>query len=146
MTPQPAGDAGRLDWRTVGNAAGVAVAVTLPPTVAVRLLRGDTGDGEESPLWVVAVLALFAGFVIAGHVAGRRQPDAPLLHAAAAGSTAFAVLAAIAVVRRLLAGDGISAPLVITLGLLLQITVSLAVLGAYLGLRRRARRSPRAGP
>lgn len=146
MTSEPDGDPGRLDWRTVWSAAGVAVALTLPPTVAVRLLRGDTGDGDESPLWVVAVLALFAGFVTAGHLAGRRRPEAPLLHAAAAGSTAFAVLAAIAVVRRLLAGDGISAPLVITLGLLLQITVSLAVLGAYLGLRRRARRAPRSGP
>lgn len=130
----------RLDWAVVGRAALVAVGVTVPVSLVARILGGAGGDGDGSSLWVVAVLALFAGFALAGNFAARRRPEAPLLHAAAAAGAAFAGLAAITVVRRLAVGDGISAPLVLTLGLLFQITVSLAMLGAYLGIRHRSRR------
>lgn len=132
------GAAGALDRAVIVRAAALAVAVTLPPTLVVRVLRGSD-DEQRSYLWVIAVVALFAGFALAGRQAARRRPDAPLVHAIAAAALAFAVLAAIAVVRRLVTGDGISAALVITLGLLLQITVSVSVLAAYVDLRSRAR-------
>ena len=131
--------AGRLDRQVVGRAALVAVAITVPVTLAVRLVRGDGNDDDGSGLWVVAVVALFAGFALAGNYAAKRRPDAPLLHAAAAAGLAFVALAAATVARRLATGEGVSSPLVITLGLLLQICVSLAMLGAYVGIRRRAR-------
>jgi hypothetical protein len=130
----------RLDWRTVGTAALLAIAVTVPPTALVRLLKGDDLEGQESSLWVVPVLALFAGFALAGHLAARRRPEAPLVHGAGAAVAAFAVLATTTVVRRMLDGDGLSAPLLITLVLLFQITVSLAVLGGYVATRRPRRR------
>jgi predicted permease len=130
----------RLDGRTVATAAGLAIAVTVPPTWLVRLLKGDDLDGQESALWVVPVLALFVGFALAGHLAARRRPDAPLTHSAAAALAAFGLLSGVTVVRRVVRGDGLSGPLLITLLLLFQITVSLAVLGGYVATRREARR------
>ncbi len=133
---------GRLDWPVVGRAALVAVGITVPVAVLARLFSGDSVDGANGDgpaLWVVAVVALFTGFALAGNFAARRQPEAPLLHAAAAAGTAFTALALATFVRRLAGGDGISAALVLTLGLLLQITVSLAMLGAYVGMRHRSR-------
>ncbi|HVE47023.1 MAG TPA: hypothetical protein VNA57_09800 [Acidimicrobiales bacterium] len=138
--------AGRLDWPVVGRAALVAVGITVPVSVAVRIFRGEGGDGEGSSLWVVAVVALFAGFGLAGNFAARRRPEAPLLHAATAAGAAFATLAVATVLRRLASGEGVTAPLVLTLGLLLQIAVSLAMLGAYLGMRHRARREQEQEP
>ncbi|MDP9404420.1 MAG: hypothetical protein M3P85_14105 [Actinomycetota bacterium] len=132
---------GRLDWPIVGRAALLAIAVTVPVTVVSRILGGDEANGEGSS-WVVGVVALFAGFALAGNFASRRRPDAPLVHAAASAGVAFGLLTAATIVRRLASGEGISAPLVITLGLLLQITVSLAMLGAYLGIRHRAHGRP----
>ncbi|HUR23549.1 MAG TPA: hypothetical protein VMZ73_06730 [Acidimicrobiales bacterium] len=125
----------------VGRAALIAVGITVPAAVAVRVFRGHGGNGEDSSLWVAAVVALFAGFALAGDFAARRRPEAPLLHAAAAGGAAFTALVVATVVRRVAGGNGISAPLVLTLGLLLQITVSLAMLGAHLGIRHRARQA-----
>lgn len=136
---------GRLDWPVVGRAALVAVGITVPVAVVARLFSrggGDGGEADGSGLWVVAVVALFAAFALAGNFAARRRPEAPLLHAAAAAGTAFAGLALATIVRRLAGGEGISAPLVLTLGLLLQITVSLAMVGAYLGMRHRSRQQP----
>lgn len=138
---------GRLDWSVVGRAALVAVGITVPAAVVTRILNGGGGEGgggEGSSLWVVAVVALFTGFALAGNFAARRRPEAPLLHAAAAAATAFTGLALATLVRRLASGEGISAPLVLTLGLLLQITVSLAMVGAYLGMRHRSRQQPSA--
>ena len=132
---------GRLDRGVVGRAALLAVGITVPVALLARIFSGDGGNGDSdgSSLWVVAVLALFAGFALAGNFAARRRPDAPLLHAAAAAGVAFAALALTTVLRRVAGGDGISAALILTLGLLLQITVSLAMLGAYVGMRRRSR-------
>lgn len=132
------GTSGRIDWGVVARAAVVAVAVTVPVSVLVRMVKGDDANDERSALWVIAVVALFAGFALAGNFAARRRPDAPLLHAATSAGVAFAVLVVATVVRRVATGEGISSALIITLGLLLQISVSLAMLGAYLGMRHRA--------
>ena len=121
----------------------LAIAVSLPVSVAVsvaaRLARGGDGD-DGSPLWVVPVMALFAGFFLGGRRAARLAPEAPLRNSAASAAAAFAVLAAAAVVRRVAAGQGISTPLVLTLLLLLQITVSLSMLAGYGVMRTEARR------
>ncbi|MDP9388460.1 MAG: hypothetical protein M3Q48_11270, partial [Actinomycetota bacterium] len=66
----------------------------------------------------------------------------PLRHAAVAACCAFAALSVAAVVRRLVTGDGLTVPLVVTLLLLLQIAVSLAVIGGYVAMRRASRRLP----
>ena len=129
---------GRMDWRAVADGAVVTVAVTMPATILVRLLKdGDLG-GQESNLWFVPLIALLVGSALGGHRAAKRRLDAPLKHAAAAAAAAFAVMAAVRVARALLGGGGITVPLVILMLLLLQITVSLAIIGGYLALRREA--------
>jgi hypothetical protein len=106
------------------------------PIVAVRLAVGDEATGAEKNLWVVAVLALFAGFAVGGHLASKRQPRAPYVHAAGAAATAFAAFTVFTLVRRLLSQDGPSAALLITMVLLLQITMSVAMVSAYVTARK----------
>jgi len=130
--------AGRLvDWRAALDGAALAVLVTLPPTVAVQLLKGDDLEGQESNLWVVPVLAMLAGFFLAGRRAARRRPEAPLAHGAAAAALGIAALGGLTLARRLVSGDGVSAPLLLTLVLVVQVTVSMGVLGGYTAARRR---------
>lgn len=136
---------GGLDWRAVADGAVITVAVTMPPTILVRLLKDTDLGGQESNLWFVPLLALLLGSALGGHRAARRRLDAPLKHAAAAAAAAFAVMAAVALGRRLVTGDGITVPLVVTLLLLLQITVSLAIIGGYVAIRREAAASGRIG-
>lgn len=130
--------AGRIDWRAVADGAVVIVGVTMPPVIVVRLFKDGDLPGQESNLWVIAVLAMFLGFVLGGHRAARRRLDAPMLHAAVAAASAAGVMASIVIVRRLVAGSGLTVPLVVTLLLLLQIAVSLAVIGGYAAVRREA--------
>ena len=134
---------GSVDWRAVADGAVLTVAVTMPPTILVRLLKDSDLGGQESNLWFVPMLALLLGSALGGHRAARRRLDAPLKHAAAAAAAAFAVMAALALGRRLVTGDGITVPLVVTLLLLMQITVSLAIIGGYVAMRREAAASPR---
>lgn len=129
---------GGLDWRAVADGAVLTVAITMPPTIVVRLLKDTDLGGQESNLWFVPLLALLLGCALGGHRAATRRLDAPLKHAAAAATAAFAVMGAVAIGRRLVTGDGITVPLVVTLLLLLQITVSLAVIGGYVAMRREA--------
>ncbi|MGH9155238.1 MAG: hypothetical protein ACRD1K_05185 [Acidimicrobiales bacterium] len=126
-----------VDWRAALDGAALAVLVTLPPTVAVQLFKGDDLEGQESNLWVVPVVAMLVGFFLGGRRAALRRPEAPLVHGAAAAAVAMAALAALTVVRRLVGGDGIGTPLVITMILLTQVTVSVGVLGGYATTRRR---------
>lgn len=132
------GRSGGMDWRAVADGAVITVAVTIPPTILVRLFKdGDLG-GQESNLWFVPLLALLIGAALGGHRAARRRLDAPLKHAAAAAAAAFAVMATVRLARALLGGDGVGVPLVVTMLLLLQITVSLAIIGGYVAMRREA--------
>ncbi|MGH9179229.1 MAG: hypothetical protein ACRD0N_11845 [Acidimicrobiales bacterium] len=125
----------QVDWRAAADGAVLAVLVVLPPTIVVRLLKDGDLEGSESGLWVVPMLAVLVGFGLAGHKSARRRPDAPLLHAAAAAVMAFAALAAVALVRAAVGGE-FTVPLVVTLLLLGQIVVSLAIIGGYVAMRR----------
>lgn len=125
-----------LDKRVVLEGALLALAVTLPPVILVRILHGDDVDGQESNLWIVSVLAIFAGFALGGHRAARRRPATGLTHAAAAAGTAFAGLALYSLGRHLVTGDEVTVSFVIRLLLVGTITVSIGVLGGYVALRR----------
>ena len=133
------GRGGKIDWGTALQGALLTLAVTLPPVVLVRILKGDDLEGRESNLWIVTVLAVFLGFALGGHLAARKQPRTALLHAAAASGLAFAGLAIYSLIRHVISGEAISAAFIIRLVLVGQITVSLGVLGGYLAARRAAR-------
>lgn len=126
-----------LDWRAALDGATLAVLVTVPPTVVVALLKNDDLEGQESNLWVVPVVAMLAGFFLAGRRAGRRRPEAPLVHGAAAAAVAVTVLGLVTLARRLVSGDGIGTPLVVTLVLVAQVTISVGILGGYTAARAR---------
>ena len=134
-----AGPGSRVDWRVAAQGALVTLAIALPPAVLVRILKGDDLEGSESYLWVVTMVAIFVGFGVGGHLAARRRPQMALAHAAAASALAFAGLAAYAVLRRVVTGDGLAFDLVVQLLLIGTITVSIGILGGYVATRRRPR-------
>ncbi|HEV7886612.1 MAG TPA: hypothetical protein VGO92_03570 [Acidimicrobiales bacterium] len=125
-----------LDWRAAASGAVLTLAVALPPALLVRILKSDDLEGRESNLWIVTVLAIFAGFALGGHLAARRRPRAALQHAAAASGLAFLGLAVYSVVRHAVAGDGVTPELVVQLLLVGTITVSIGILGGYVATRR----------
>ena len=135
---------GELDRRTVLAAAGWILVIVLPVVEVVRALRSGDGPNDESAMWVLPVVAVFAAFPIGGFIAARRQPAAPLVHAIAAGALAVAVTEAIAAVRLALKGD-LDAGTIVFMLLYLQIAVSLSVLGGYVAGRRRPRIEQEAG-
>ena len=136
----PAGSGTRtgtgLDRRAVGAGAVATTVMTAVPIAALRVAVGSEGRGAERNLWVVAVVALFLGFAVGGFGAAKRRPDAPYRHAAASGAVAYAALFAFTLARRLLAGQGVSFPLLATLAVFLQVTVSFALLGGYVAWRQ----------
>ena len=123
-------------------AAGAAVTLVVAgiPIVAVRILVGSQAEGAERNLWVVPVLALFAAFAVGGHRAARGQPAAPYVHAAASATLAFAAFFCFTVARRLVTGEGLTTALLVTMGLLLQISVCFALGGGYVAWRRSRRK------
>jgi len=130
-----------LDKRAVFEGAALALAVTLPPVVLVRILHGDDMQGEESNLWFIAVLAVFAGFTLGGHRAAKRRPREGYSNAAAASALAFVLILVYSVLRRGLSGDDLGLTFAVSMALLGSITVSLGVLGGWIAVRMAQRRS-----
>ncbi|MDP8975996.1 MAG: hypothetical protein M3N28_06475 [Actinomycetota bacterium] len=125
-----------LDRRAVGVGAVATLGIAAVPIAVVRVVVGSQTEGFERNLWVVPVLALFVAFTVGGHTAAKARPAAPYRHAAASALTAFAAFVAFTLARRLLGGEGLSFPLVVTLAMLFQVTVSLALVGGYVAWRR----------
>jgi putative membrane protein (TIGR04086 family) len=88
----------RVDVKAVLLGAGVALLLIVPVVVAARLL---VGDEDVDPTWQI----VFAGYVLASTVvgsavAGRHQPEAPMLHGGLAGVVTFVVAQAISSLAR----------------------------------------------
>ena len=132
----PAAPQGGLDVRAAGMGAAVTLGIAAFPIAVVRLVVGSQSERGERNLWGVPVLALFVAFAVGGYRAARSRPAAPYRQAAASAVIAFAGFLAFTLARRLLSGEGLSFPLVVTLAVLFQITVSLALLGGYVAWRR----------
>ncbi len=126
----------RLDRRAVGVGAALTLGIAAVPIATVRIVVGSEAEGFERSLWVVAVLALFVAFTVGGHAAAKKRPAAPYRHAVASAVVAFAVFLAFTLARRLIVGEGLSFPLVVTLTMLFQVTISLALVGGYVAWRQ----------
>lgn len=132
----------RFDIKAAFEGALLTLVVALPPLWIVLILKSGDAPGEESNLWLVTPFALLGGFALGGYRAATRERLMPLLHAAAAGGMAFAVLFVVSLGRRLVAGEEVSVAHLVRLLLLAQICVSAALLGGYVAARRAVRAEP----
>lgn len=132
----------RVDWRVAAEGAAVTLAVAMPPVWVLLALKSRDVPGQESNLWLLAPVFLLGGFAFGGYWSAKRGGTTPLMHAAAAGGAAFALLFVVSVARRIAVGDGVSLLHVLRLLLLAQICVSSALLGGYVAARRAPRPRP----
>jgi hypothetical protein len=78
-----------FDARAVGRGALAGVLLIIPLTALRAVLDREIEDFDGSGWVPLFAIALFAAYVIAGVVAGRRTPDAPLSNGLLAGVGAF---------------------------------------------------------
>jgi hypothetical protein len=126
---------GVVDIRTVAIAAAAQVAVAVPP---VLLARAMTSDDETAESWLpvaATVVAFLAAPAVAGVVAGRRKPDAPLLHAAIAAAAAWVFLTIVTVIR-LVATDRSVIDALLTIVTFAPIMIGVAVVAAFVATRK----------
>ena len=125
-----------LDPKVVALGAAIQIGVAVPTAVLVSAARQDD-LGADSNLWLVgAFLILVVGPAAAGAFVGRRRPDSPMLHAATATGTAWALLTAVSLVRAALAGDEL-VPLLLILLTIAPIQIGIGVLGTFFSRPRR---------
>ncbi len=121
-------DAAGLDWRAVGVGAAVAAAVGVPAS----LVQWAVGRG--SALTYVLFLAIVAGLIVAGwlagRLAGRRRPQ----HGALAALVSYLAVQLIGAVVRTARGDRVSIGSYVVVALLVA---SCGTIGGYLAGNRR---------
>ena len=78
-----------VDARAVGRGALAGVLLIIPLTALRAVLDREIDDFDGSAWVALFAVALFAAYVVAGVVAGRRTPDAPLSNGLLAGVGAF---------------------------------------------------------
>jgi len=125
------GRAGLFDWRAVALGAGVALAVAVPVIVASSVI----GIDEQSNAIFAAFLLYLAGQSAGGWLAARRQPDAPLGNGAMAAIAAYAVLALVASVIRIVRGESLDPQSLILNAFL---AASAGILGGVIAMGKRS--------
>lgn len=117
----------KVQWRAVVIGSAVIVAAVVGSVLGVR----TAGTAENSNLNLVVILCLLIAFPVGGVLAYRLAGGRPLAHAAAAAALAWVAIAATVVSR------GFTLSRVLTLALLMQVTIGLALLGGWVSHRRR---------
>jgi hypothetical protein len=137
---EPTDDAVR--WPVILRGAAAGLAVIVPVTIVRAILDRDVTDFNSSG-WVYPLfLLILAAYVLAGWVAGRGAPQAPLTHGSLAALGSVVLWIPIRVViwavreqgRGLVAGDRAALPPGQVFGALV-ISVGLGMLGGILGAR-----------
>ena len=123
-----------IDRRVVAMGALVTLAIAIPPVVVIAALKSGDVVGRESNLWVVGAVAILVAFAAGGVVAGRRRPDMPFAHSAAAAAVADVAILGYVAIRHAIEHRGTNW---VSLALLFQIGISLALLGGHFALRAR---------
>ena len=129
-----------LDRRAVLLGAVVAAAVVGPAAFFNDAVAPEEGD-EASGAVFLAFLLILGGLAIGGFVAGRLQPNTPLLHGAAAAATAYLTIQGVLAARRLLADESVSWLAIVFLALL---AASCGMVGGLFASWRHARHIDRA--
>lgn len=125
-----------VDRQAIGRGAATYLAIAAPCGLLIALLGGSDRAGHESTLWILAALMIIVvAPLVAGGVAGGRQPT-PLVH----GALAVGVPAAVFLVVRGLVGaiqGTLTGAQAVTFLLYLAVFTALGMLGGYVGFRRR---------
>jgi hypothetical protein len=74
-----------IDLRAVWRGALTGLLIIVPLTALRAVMDHEAGDVEDAGWLVLFGLALLVAYVVAGAVAGHRQPSAPLTHGILAG-------------------------------------------------------------
>lgn len=117
----------KLQPRAILTAAAIIVVAVVGSVVAVRALSTE----QNSNLNLIVILVLLIAFPVGGVIAFRLAGGRPLAHAASAAGIAWVAIAATVVSR------GFTLARVLTLVLLIQVTIGLALLGGWVSFRRR---------
>jgi putative membrane protein (TIGR04086 family) len=130
-----------FDWSAVGKGGLLALAVAVPAILAHEVIDAVAGLDPDSDLVLLFYVAVLAGLVLGGRLAGLRRPDAPFTHGALAALSAYAVLALVTTVVRLADGEAVE-----PVGLLFNafMAASAGILGGLLATRRTAGPRPEA--
>ena len=140
------------DWPVILRGALAGLSLIVPVTIARALLDQDVTSSNPSG-WVYPLFILIlAAYVLAGWVAGRGAPQAPLTHGALAGLGSVVLWIPIRIViwlvreqgRGLVSGDRAALPPGQVFGALV-ISVGLGMLGGILGAQARRRAEKPAG-
>jgi hypothetical protein len=128
-----------VDRVAVLKGALIEIVLIIPTAILVAVVT--SGDPlTTSNLWVIEVFVILVAPVIAGAVAARGRDQAPLTHGAIAAAVGYAGVVLIGGVKRIFDGRGFySTSAVVLILLLLCITVTLGMTGAYLMFRRELR-------
>src|SRR5262249_27760306 len=97
-----------LDARAITRGLVIGVVLIAPISIGVKLLRDHTAfDGG----WLaIPFIAILAAYVLAGVVAGRAGPHAPLSNGALAALLAFAAYLVVRIAVPLLLGNDVDLP------------------------------------
>jgi len=94
-----------VQGRPLLGAIAVGLAIVVPISATVRVLDRNVDDFDSSVWMWLPVVAIVAAYVVAGVVAGRGAPHAPLLHGAVAAVGTFAGWLGVRVAVPLVQGD-----------------------------------------
>jgi hypothetical protein len=129
--------------RLVGLGVGAALAVALPAALIAQVLDALSDDGLPGALTAVLAVFVLLGRAAGGWVVSTRPARPSLLIAAVVGLVAVALVEALGVARRSVAGGDVAwggVAAVVAFG------VVLAVVGGALGRRTVGRSQPAAPP
>jgi hypothetical protein len=124
-----------IDGAAVVRGAVVAVLVCLP----LALVAEVAVDSDETSAWAIPLfLAVLAGFVAAGWVAGQSAAESPLVTGAVAALLGFAVVQGVGLIVTTAGDDDVAWGAVVFAALM---AYGCGLTGAVFGQRRRARAS-----
>ena len=128
-----------LDRRAILIGALVSTAIVLPGAFLNDAVKPDDHEDPSAAVYV-AYLLILGGFFLGGYVAGRLQPNPPMIHGAVAAALAYLALQGIFLVRRLVADESVAVLGILFLTLLVA---SCGMGGGLLASWRHSRRIDR---